>query len=251
MQRHDIPRALRRLLPAILILAALPAMALDLSVDLGFSDRAWYRYESEPGPRQTTAISLGQAVGDLVYVSADLWSSNELGLSASQWIMPVEQDYTLSVNLYLDPLSIGAFGTVYAASYTRCDIGLSLSAGIPLAGDVLSLEAGLRAVTDLAGFYGELRLGPSALIPLETPLGISVQARLGFMAGGYAGHAYDGLTNLSLQPTVTLYLGRSFSLTALGGYSFDLSGGLFASYPFVGMQCGVKAVTPAAEPGTP
>jgi hypothetical protein len=250
MRRSAFSHAFRPLWLAILALAALPAFALDLTVDLGVSDRAWYRYENEPGPRQATALSLGQAIGNLVYVSADLWSSSELGASAVQWVLPREQDYTLTVDLFLDPVSIGVFGTVYAASLTRGDLGLYLKAGIPLMGDLLGLDAGLRAVTDFQGFYGELRLGPSVLIPLDLPLGIAVQARAGFMAGGYGGHSHDGFTNLSLQPKVTLYLDGSFSLAVLGGYSFDLSGGVFAPYPFVGMQCTISASTPGSEPAT-
>jgi hypothetical protein len=250
MRRSRFSHAFRPLWLAILALAALPASALDLTVDLGVSDRAWYRYESEPGPRLATALSLGQAIGDLVYVSADFWSSSELGAGAAQWVLPREQDYTLTVDLFLDPLSIGVFGTVYAASTARGDLGLYLAAAIPVAGDILSLDAGLRAVTDLAGFYGELRLGPSALIPLPLPLGIAVQARAGFMAGGYGGHAYDGFTHLGIQPTVTLYVDRVVSLAVLGGYSFDLSGGLFPPYHFMGVRCIITTSTPAPEPAT-
>jgi hypothetical protein len=238
---------------AILLTAFLvvPASALDLSADFGVATSGWFRYANAVGPRLNTTISLGQPLGEVVYLVADFWNSAEMGASASQWLQPRELDCSLTADFWLDPLSLGVYGTIYApvAAPTRGDLGAYLSASLPVVGEILAIDGGLRCVTDFAGVYGELRLGPSALLPLDLPLDIGVQARLGAMAGNYGGQAWTGLTTLYLQPKATLHFDRSFRLSALGGYSFDLSGGRFPAYAFGALEFGVSLSTP--EPAAP
>jgi hypothetical protein len=58
-------------LAALFILPAQAAFALDLSFDLGFSDKAHYRYQSEAGPRFRPTRA-----------SADPWAASTSGPSS-------------------------------------------------------------------------------------------------------------------------------------------------------------------------
>ena len=234
--------------PARILLAALvcgllasQAAAFDLSFDLGVSDRAWYRYRNETGPRLTGNVTLGTRIGDSFYINGNFWNSSQLGLTATDWVVPREQDIGLDLGYTSEFVDAGIFSTLYAiGGRTRVDLGALVSAGVPVVGDLVSLNASLRAITDFLGFYAEARLGPSIFLPLELPLEIGVQASAGFLAGAYDGIVYNGFSHLALQPKLTAYLGKYFSLSVLGGYCFDLSGGLFPGYPFVGGLIGAS-----------
>jgi hypothetical protein len=227
-------------LAALAILPAQRAFALDLSLDLGLSDKAHYRYQSEAGPRFTTDARLGGSLGGF-YLGAELWNSSRLAASDSVVWEPAELDASLSLDYAFDALDLGLFGTLYATrADTRADAGAFLDISAPLVGDLLSLAGSLKAATDFAGLYAEARVGPELLLPLSTPISVSMNCSLGFAAFGYGGIRSSGPTHLALEPSATAYFGKSYSLSAKGGYSFDLTGGSFASYPYFELVFGIS-----------
>lgn len=226
---------------ALAACAAVEAAALDLSLDLGLSDRYHFRYASEAGARLESDLSVGQGIGDL-YLGAELWSSSRLGGTAASLARPAEEDLSASAEYAIGPASLGATGTIYARDAgTSYDLGAYARASLPLAGDLLGLDGELRAMEGFPGLYAEARLGPYLSLPLTRPLSLGLQGRLGYLGGGYGGLSYSGLSSLALQGEASLMLDRSYGLRARGGYSFDLSGGSFASHPFFGLVFEISA----------
>jgi|GEM_PF-2949453 len=231
---------------ATLLLAFLSAQAfcLDLTVDVGLTDKSYFRYESESGARQTESVSLGQGIGEHLYVNLELWHSNLLTLDEGRFCVPAEQDYTLSIEYAADPMTAGLLSTVYATDLrSRVDIAAFADCSIPIAGDLASLDAGLSVATDLTGLYCEASCGPTLCLPLGKPILIGVECKAGLVALGYDGINYNGLSTLTLKPKISASLSDALSLAAFGGYCFDLSGGAFTPYPFVGAKCSLSLGT--------
>ncbi len=212
--------------------------ALDLSAEIGLADSASYRYTHAGGLRLNSNLALGTTIGAVFYLDMNVWSSAQLGVGSSQWLVPREQDLSLSATWMADGLDLGLLATLFAtADHSRLDLGAYVEATVPLAGDMVTLKASLRGFSDLGGLYAEARLVPALLLPLDMPLEISVQAAAGFMAWGYDGLAYNGFSTVSFRPKIELFVGKLLSIGVQGGYVFDVSGGSFGSWPFLGGQC--------------
>jgi hypothetical protein len=226
----------RRIAISFGLLFAACAFALDLGLDVTAEAALPSNGSSTAGVEERAYV--GIAIGEKLYAKLELSHSTAFLTDAGFTFSPSRSDLIATVEYLGDWGNVGLSGavrgpadgvTLLGAPRDGCPgIGVFTNASLPVVGDVVALEGGIRVVSDFRGVYGWVRLAPTLYLPLARPLMIDVGATLAAAAGNYDNRAYDGLASLDCAAELVVGLDSGTQLGLAGGYVLDLSAGRFS-----------------------
>ncbi len=206
-----------RVRTGLLILLALGVLAAEVSaVDLGLSagaaSNSEVRWANDAGLWTSAGASAGASLTEEVYANLDVTAQLDV-LNVDHTVL----EALATANLYTEAGNVGLLAAwSQRGPLGRPEVGLYANTSLPLQGDLVTADLAVVAKTDLAGWYGEVRLGPSLYLPLSQPVMLSLTA-LGQSMAGYVGLGVPAFSTLSGQFQATVSLSSSWTWGATVG----------------------------------